>query len=137
MQQIFINLPAKDIQATQKFYEELGFEPNPMFTFDDQKCLAWGDRIFLMIQNLEMFQSGNTKKWVDPKSNTLVTFTLPVESVEKVNSIVENGLKAGGVETSPARDEGFMYVRNIEDLDGHHWGVIHIDIKKFKEMKGK
>ena len=30
-----------------------------------------------------------------------------------------------------------MQVRNIEDLDGHNWGIIFLDIDKFKKMTGK
>jgi predicted lactoylglutathione lyase len=86
---------------------------------------------------MEMFKSGNKKEIVDPKKNTIATFTLPVESLDKVNEIIENGLKAGGTESTPMLDEGFMQVRNIEDLDGHNWGIIYLDITKFKLMTGK
>jgi hypothetical protein len=47
----------------------------------------------------------------------------------------EDGLKAGGKEPNPMLDEGFMQLRSIEDLDGHVWGVICLDIEKFKIMK--
>ncbi len=60
-----------------------------------------------------------------------------MESLVKVNEIVENGLKAGGIEPTPMIDEGFMQVRNIEDLDGHNWGILYLDIDKFKEVTGR
>ena len=50
---------------------------------------------------------------------------------------MEKGLKAGGTESIPMIDEVFMQVRNIEDLDGHNWGIIYLDIDKFKQMTGK
>jgi predicted lactoylglutathione lyase len=43
-----------------------------------------------------MFKSGNTKNLADPKVNTIVTLTLSVESLDKLNEIIDNGLKAGG-----------------------------------------
>jgi uncharacterized protein len=43
----------------------------------------------------------------------------------------------GGTEPTQTIDEGFIQVRNIEDLDGHNWGVIFLDIDKFKNMRGK
>ncbi len=134
MKQIFINLPVKDVEGSMFFYTQLGFKVNPLFSFDDQKCMVWSDQIFVMLQTLKMFESGNKKNLADPKKNTTATFTLPVESLDKVNEIVENGLKAGGIEPTPIIDEGFMQVRNIEDLDGHIWGIIYLDIDKFKEM---
>ena len=137
MKQIFINLPVKDVQASMDFYKQLGFVVNPLFTFDDQKCMVWSEQIYLMLQSQEMFKLGNKKNIADPKENTIATFTLPVESLDKVNEIIEKGIKAGGMESTPMLDEGFMQVRNIEDLDGHNWGIIYLDIEKFKQMTGK
>jgi hypothetical protein len=137
MKQIFINLPVKDVNASMSFYSQLGFTLNPLFTFDDQKCMVWSDQIYLMLQTYEMFKSGNKKDLPDTKKNAIATFTIPVESLDRVNEIVENGLRAGGTETMAMRDEGFMQVRNIEDPDGHHWGFICLDIDKFKQMTGK
>jgi predicted lactoylglutathione lyase len=137
MKQIFINLPVKDIQASMDFYKQLGFTVNPLFTFDDQKCMVWSEQIYVMLQTLEMFESGNKKEMADPKKNAIATFTLPVESLAKVNEIIENGLKAGGKESIPMIDEGFMQARNIEDLDGHNWGIIYLDIVKFKQKTRK
>ena len=137
MKQIFINLPVKDLQASMDFYTQLGFTVNPLFTFDDQKCMVWSDQIFVMLQTLEMFKSGNKKEIADPRKNRIATFTLPVDSLDIMNELMGKGLKAGGTESIPMIDEGFMQVRNIEDLDGHNWGIIYLDIDKFKQMTGK
>lgn len=137
MKQIFINLPVKDTEASVQFYKQLGFSVNPLFSFNDQKCMVWSDQIYLMLQSYEMFKEGNIKNLPDTKQNTITTFTLPVESLEKANEIIENGLKAGGTESMPMINEGFMKVRNIEDLDGHQWGIMYLDIDKFKEMTGR
>ena len=137
MKQIFINLPVKDVLASMEFYQQLGFTVNPLFTFDDQKCMVWSDQIFVMLQTLEMFKSGNKKESADPRKNRIATFTLPVDSLDIMNELMGKGLKAGGTESIPMIDEGFMQVRNIEDLDGHNWGIIYLDIDKFKQMTGK
>ena len=137
MKQIFINLPVKNVEASMNFYTQLGFTVNPLFTFDDQKCMVWSDQIYVMLQTIEMFKLGNKKNIADPKENTTATFTLPVESIHRLNEIIENALKAGGTEPMKTIDEGYMQVRNIEDLDGHHWGIIFLDIDKFKKITGK
>lgn len=137
MKQIFINLPVKNVEASMDFYTQLGFTINPLFTFDDQKCMVWSDQIYVMLQTLDMFKSGNKKNIADPKENTIATFTLPVESIDRLDEMMENGLKAGGTEPTQIIDEGFMQLRNIEDLDGHIWGIICLHIDKFKEMTGR
>lgn len=135
MKQIFINLPVKDVKASMDFYTQLGFTVNPLFTFDDQKCMVWCDQVYVMLQTLEMSKSGEKKNIADPKENRIATFTLPVESLDKVNEMMEKGLKAGGTEPTELIDEGFMQIRNIEDLDGHNWGIIFLDIEKFKKYQ--
>ena len=137
MKQIFINLPVKDVEASMNFYIALGFTVNPLFTFDDQKCMVWTDQIYVMLQKLEMSKIKDNKNIADPKKNRIATFTLPVESLDKVNEIMERGLKAGGEEPTELIDEGFMKVRNIQDLDGHNWAIIFLEIDKFKKMTGK
>lgn len=137
MRQIFINLPVKNVEASMDFYTQLGFTVNPLFTFDNQKCMVWTDQIYIMLQTLEMSKTGEKKNIADPKKNRIATFTLPVESIVKVNEIMDKGLKAGGTESTELIDKGFMQIRNIEDLDGHNWGIIYLDIEKFKKMTGK
>ncbi len=135
MKQIFINLPVQDLEKSMTFYSKLGFVNYPLFTFDDQKCMSWGEQILVMLHSKDFFDSGDTKEIIDTKKYLTPSFTLPVESIEIMNEIIENGLKAGGSEPKPLADEGFMQVRTIEDLDGHNWGVICLDIEKFKEMR--
>ena len=134
MKQIFINLPVADVEKSMNFYAQLGFTKYPLFTFDDQKCMAWGEYILVMLQSQEFVNSGNKKPLPDTKNYLTSSFTLPVESLERVNEIVEKGLQAGGIEQTPMLDEGFMQVRTIEDLDGHIWGIIYLDMDKFKEF---
>jgi uncharacterized protein len=117
------------------FYSQLGFTVNPLFTFDNRKCMVWSDQIYVMLQTYEMFKSGNKKKLADPKKDTIATFTLPVENPARVNEIIGKALKAGGTETTQIRNEDFMLVRNIEDLDGHQWAIMFLDTNKFKKLR--
>jgi uncharacterized protein len=137
MKQIFINLPVKNPEASMGFYAQLGFTNYPLFTDENQTCMVWGEEIYVMLQSLAIFISYNKKPIPDIKDNIAASFTLPVESLDKVNEMIENGLKAGGRETGPMLDEGFMQVRGIEDLDGHTWSLIYLDLDKFKELKAR
>lgn len=60
------------------------------------------------------------------------SYTLPVQSYEKVNTIVDCAIKAGASEPIPKIDEGFMQVRTIEDFDGYTWAFMYLDMKKFR-----
>ncbi len=129
--QIFINLAVKDLQKSMEFYTALGFVNNPQFSDDSGKCMVWGDNIFVMLLTHEKFANFATKPIADTKSNVAALFSLSTNSVDEVNTIVTNGLKAGGIEPSEMRDYGFMQQRTIEDFDGHTWEIFYMDISKF------
>jgi predicted lactoylglutathione lyase len=128
--QIFINLAVKDVQKSMDFYIALGFTNNPQFSDDAGKCMVWCENIFLMILSHEKFASFATKPIADTKSSLAGLFSLSMDSLEEVNSGVENGLKAGGTEPHEIRDYGFMQQRSIEDFDGHTWEIFYMDLSK-------
>ena len=129
--QVFINLPVKDLQKSMDFYLALGFTNNPQFSDDTAKCMVWSENIFVMIMTREKFSTFATKPLADTKSNLAGIFSLSVDSIEEINSMVTNGLNAGGTEPSEMRDYGFMQQRTIEDFDGHTWEVFYMDITQF------
>jgi uncharacterized protein len=129
--QIFINLAVKDLDKSMEFYTKLGFTNNPQFSDDAGKCMVWSENIFVMILTHEKFKIFTTKPIADTKTNIAALLSLSVESVEEVNSIVNEGIKAGGVEPTEMKDYGFMQQRTIEDFDGHTWEVFYMDMTKF------
>ena len=129
--QIFINLAVKDLQKSMDFYTALGFTNNPQFSDDTAKCMVWSENIFVMLQTHDKFATFATKPIADTKSKLAGLFSLSTNSVDEVNSLVTNGLKAGGTEPNEMRNYGFMQQRTIEDFDGHTWEVFYMDISKF------
>ena len=132
--QIFINLAVKDLQKSMDFYTALGFSNNPQFSDATGKCMVWTENIFVMIMTHEKFASFATKPIADTKSYLAGLFSLSVDSVDEVNSIVSKGLDAGGTEPAEMKDYGFMQQRTIEDFDGHTWEIFYMDITKFPQQ---
>jgi len=83
-----------------------------------------------MIMTHEKFKTFTKKPIADTKSNIAGLFALSVDSLDQVNQMVENGLKAGGTEPMPMTDYGFMQLRKIEDYDGHTWEIFFMDMSK-------
>lgn len=135
MKQIFINLPVENVDRSMEFYTKLGFVNNPLFTDGEQKCMVWSEHIYVMLISKRQFKKWNKKSIPDTRLYATANFTLPVESLAMMDEIVENGLNASGTEPNPMLDEGFMQVRSIEDFDGHVWGIICLDIEKFRKRK--
>lgn len=137
MKQIFINIPTSDLEKSMQFYLALGFTINPLFTDEDQKCMVWSDSIYIMLQSLSFSNSYLNKTTIDIKNAQIPSFTLPVESIEQVNQMMERGINAGGLEPVNTLLEDFMYLRTIEDRDGYVWGIMYLDVAKFQSIKNK
>ena len=129
--QIFINLAVKDLLKSMDFYTALGFTNNPQFSDESGKCMVWSESIFVMLMTHEKFAGFATKPIADTKTALAGLFSLSADSVEEVNKIVSEGIKAGGVEPNEMKDYGFMQQRTIEDFDGHTWEIFYLDITKF------
>lgn len=133
MKQIFINLPVENVEKSMDFYIQLGFSNKTLFSDDQQKCMVWSEQIYVMLISQEKFKTYSGKTISGKKNNIDAYFTLPVESLDAVNAIVDRGLKAGGTEPMSMIDEGFMQIRKIEDFDGHTWDIIYMDLSKFRK----
>ena len=129
--QVFINLVVSDLSKSEALYTAMGFSINPQFSDDSSKCMVWSEHIFLMIMKREKFETFATKPLADTKNGLAGVYALSVESLDKVNNIVNNALSAGGIEPKPMTDHGFMQLRNIEDFDGHTWEIFYMDMTKF------
>ena len=131
--QIFINIAVKDLQKSMDFYSALGFENNTQFSDETGKCMVWSDSIFVMLLTHEKFSSFATKHLADTKSNLAGLFSLSLDSLEEVNTIMTKGLNAGGYEPNEMKDYGFMQQRTIEDFDGHTWELFFMDMTKIPQ----
>lgn len=131
--QIFINLPVKDLDQSMNFYTKMGFTNNPQFSDDTAKCMVFSEEIFVMILTHDKFKAFSSKPITDVSMTTAVLLSLSVESIDKVNEIVDNALSAGGKEPIEAKDYGFMQQRTLEDLDGHTWEIFYMDMSKMPQ----
>jgi predicted lactoylglutathione lyase len=131
MEQIFINLAVADVNKSMDFYTQLGFTNNPQFSDDQGKCMVWSEHIFVMLLSPDKFKTFTEKPLADTKKQIAGLFSLSVSGLDRVNEIVDKGLKAGGIEPTPMKDYGFMQQRSIEDYDGHTWEIFYMDMSKF------
>ena len=47
--QIFVNLPVKDLKRSVDFFTKLGYTFNPQFTDEQATCMILGDNLFVML----------------------------------------------------------------------------------------
>lgn len=126
-QKLFINLAIKDINRTRHFFESLGFQFNPQFSDEKALCLILGNNFFGMLLKEDFFQTFTKKQLTHAKESTEAIIALQLDSKEDVHRIVDKAIELGAVEYIPSTDNGFMFVRVFEDLDGHQWEMSWMD----------
>ena len=130
---IFVNLPVTDLQRSVAFYEAIGAEKNSMFSDDTAACMVFSDTIHVMLLTHDKFRQFTPKKIADAHETSEVLICISADSREGVDEITENALAAGGREPREPQDYGFMYGRSFEDLDGHIWEPMWMDVDAGKQ----
>lgn len=131
---IFINLPVADLQKAMSFYTAIGFTNNPQFTDETAACMVLTEEIYVMLLTHSKFSEFTPKEVGNAFQTTSVINCLSVDTLEEVNVMVDKALKAGGKELMEAKDYGFMQQRSFEDVDGHSWEVLYMDMAKFPQQ---
>ncbi|QFZ73967.1 glyoxalase [Streptomyces fagopyri] len=126
-QMIFVNLAVNDVDASKKFFTELGYTINPQFSTDDCACVVISDTIVAMLLSKQRYADFTKKEIADPARTSEVLLCLSAESREKVDELCDKALSAGGSGTREAQDHGYMYGRAFDDPDGHTWEVMWMD----------
>ena len=127
-QQIFVNLPVKDLERSKAFFTHLGYSVNPQFTNEQAACIVISDTIYAMLLVEPFFQTFTKKPVADAKASTEVLSCLSCDSREHVDTLVTKALEAGGRTPMDKQDHGFMYGHGFEDLDGHQWELMYMDM---------
>jgi predicted lactoylglutathione lyase len=126
--QIFVNLPVRDLNASVAFFTQLGFSFNPQFTDEKATCMIISDDIYVMLLVRPFFQSFVPKPITDTTQSNEVILCLSADSREAVDALVDKALAAGGQSYPEQDNPEFMYARNFEDLDGHLWEILYMDM---------
>ncbi|MCW2638732.1 MAG: extradiol dioxygenase [Dactylosporangium sp.] len=131
---IFVNLPVKDLGKSMEFFTKLGYSFDQQFSDENAGCLVISDDIYAMLLVEPFFKSFTKKDIVDATTSTEAILCLGVESRQRVDELVDKALAAGGLPSNDTMDQGFMYGRSFQDLDGHLWEVMYMDAAAVPEQ---
>ena len=126
---IFINLPVSDLERATAFYETVGATRNPQFSDGTASCMVFSDAIHVMLLSHDKFRQFTPKRIVDAREASEVLICISADSRQDVDDMVAKAGAAGGrIDPGPRQDHGFMYGRSFEDLDGHIWEPMWMDV---------
>lgn len=132
-QDIWINLPVKDLARSVAFFTEIGFASNPGPGNSEQSAsFTIGEKkVVLMLFAQEAFSGFTNNALSDTAKGSEVLFSLGADSRDQVNDIADRARAAGGtVFGEPQESHGFMYGCGFCDPDGHRWNMLFMDPNK-------
>jgi predicted lactoylglutathione lyase len=128
---IFVNLPVRDLKKATAFYTAIGATQNPQFSDDTASCMVLSDSIFVMLLTHAKWATFTKKPIVDAHRESEVALALSADdrnAVDKITNLA--GANGGKVDVNPKQDHGFMYSRSFEDVDGHVWESVFVDMSQ-------
>lgn len=124
--QIFVNLPVKDIQKTKEFWTNLGFSVNDQVSDERAVCIIMSDNISVMFLTEDFFETFSEKP-VPKGDTTQVLVAIGLDSREEVDQVVSAAVTNGATQHEEPQDHGWMYQNSFWDINGHGWNVIFAD----------
>ncbi|MEK5645932.1 extradiol dioxygenase [Paenibacillus rhizosphaerae] len=127
-QEIWINLPVKNVERSTAFFNEIGFNAT---SFGNERAkLTIGQTTILLFPDA-VFEKFTGSKTADTTHNAEVIFSLGAESREEVDAFIQKVEFAGGsIFGKPNEIDGWMYDAGFADLDGHRWNLLYMDESK-------
>lgn len=138
MKNFWLNLPVKDITRSRRFFNDLGFEENPMHKDNPEFASFYLDenKTVLMLFEEERFAHFSGNPVADTSKGTEAFLNIDAPNREFVDEFSKTVKKAGGeVYAEPAELDGWMYLMGFIDPDGHRWGMLYMDMDKMPKEK--
>ena len=126
--QIFVNLPVRDLNKSVEFFTKLGFSFNAQFTNEEATMMVIEENISVMLLVEKFFRTFTSKDISDANKSTEVIVSLSADSREGVDEMLNKAIGAGAATPLPTLEMEGMYGRSFEDLDGHQWEYMYMDL---------
>ena len=132
--QLFVNLPVNDLAKAKAFYEAIGAVNNPQFSDHASACMVLSDTLFVMLLTHDKWAHFTRKPIADAHRASEVMLALSADDRQAVDTIVDAaGTSGGKADVNPPQDPGFMYSRSLEDVDGHVWEIVYMDMSQMPQ----
>lgn len=127
-QDIWINLPVKNVEKSTAFFNEIGF--HAVSVGSERAKLTIGQTTILLFPDAS-FEKFTGSTIADTSHSAEVIFSIGADSRDEVDAFIHKVEVAGGsIFGKPAENEGWMYGAGFADLDGHRWNLLYMDESK-------
>ena len=132
--ELWLNLPAKDVEASGAFFAAIGFTPKPeQSATGERACIQVGKSVVMLFTESALKHFNGGLEMNDTSKTAQMMISFDAESRAEIDELAQKVKKAGGnVFAEPAEIQGWMYGFAFADLDGHRWNGLYMDLSKMK-----
>ncbi|UFH53203.1 VOC family protein [Spirosoma sp. KNUC1025] len=130
---IFVNLPVKDLNRSVDFFSKLGYSFNPQFSDENAKSMVISEDIIVMLLTEPFFKNFTKKDIIDAGKSTETIISLSADSRAEVDEKLDKAVAAGATMPNETIEMEGMYGRSFDDLDGHHWEYMFMDLSAINQ----
>jgi len=132
--ELWLNLPVKDVGRSKTFFSGLGFKLNPRHEGSDDAAGYEIGGMMVMLFPEATFRGFTGHAVSDTKLGSEVLISIGAESREEVDELVRRAEEAGAeIYGRPSEVGGYMYGAGFADLDGHRWNLLYMDKSKIPD----
>ncbi|KAA8784888.1 putative lactoylglutathione lyase [Paenibacillus sp. 4624] len=132
-QDIWFNLPVKDVERATAFFDTLGFQA--MNVGSERAMISIGQTKIMLFPHAT-FEKFTGTSVADTSHSAEIIISISAESREAVDSFIQNVERAGGsIFGKPGETDGWMYGAGFADLDGHRWNLLYMDESKMPKRQ--
>jgi predicted lactoylglutathione lyase len=124
---LYVTLPVKELRRSVDFFAAIGFSFDERFASENGTALVVNDNTSVMLATEPFFSTLTKVPIADARKATEALLALSLDSRAEVDELVRKAVAAGADQGHDPEDLGFMYSSGFVDLDGHQWGVFHMD----------
>ena len=129
--QLWLNLPVKNIERSKEFFSKLGFSFNTQHGNSPVSAsLVIGKNVVMLFEETS-FKAFTKTDITDTSKTNEILISIDAESKEETDALAKKVEQAGGtIYGKPGEKDGWMYGFGFVDLDGHRWNVLYMDMSK-------
>ncbi len=129
--QLWLNLPVKDLEKSKQFFSQLGFSFNTEHGNSPVSASLVIGKNVVMLFNENAFKGFTKTDITDTSKTNEILISIDAESREEVDVLANKVEAAGGkIFGKPGDIDNWMYGFGFIDLDGHRWNVLYMDMSK-------
>lgn len=131
--QFWINLPVKDVNRSREFFKQIGFKLNAHAPNSESSASFYigSQNVVMMLFDEATFKGFAHAGICDVSGHAEILLSIDAESKDEVDELTAKAVAAGGSSDHKHTEmKGFMYGSLFQDLDGHRWNVLYMDMSR-------